>query len=69
VVKWYGRRIWDITKFTRPGENLIEVEITTSMGNYMKSLTDNPTAQYWTNEGQKDPAPAVYGHDRTGHLL
>jgi alpha-L-rhamnosidase len=52
-VKWYGRRIWDITEFVRAGENLIEVEVTTSMGNYMKSLTDNPTAQYWTNEGWK----------------
>ena len=52
-VKWYGRRIWDISEFMRPGENLIEVEVTTSMGNYMKSLTDNPTAQYWTNEGRK----------------
>jgi hypothetical protein len=52
-VKWYGRRIWDITSYIRPGENLIEVEVTTSMGNYMKSLTDNPTAQYWTNEGRK----------------
>ena len=52
-VKWYGRRIWDIADFMKPGENLIEVEVTTSMGNYMKSLTDNPTAQYWTNEGRK----------------
>jgi hypothetical protein len=52
-VKWYGRRIWNITEFIRPGENLIEVEVTTSMGNYMKSLTDNPTAQYWTNEARK----------------
>lgn len=52
-VKWYGRRIWDITEFIRPGGNLIEVEVTTSMGNYMKSLTDNPVAQYWTNEGRK----------------
>ncbi|MFZ2287438.1 MAG: glycosyl hydrolase [Bacteroidales bacterium] len=52
-LKWYGRRIWDITEFIRTGENLIEVEVTTSMGNYMKSLTDNPTAQYWTNEGRK----------------
>lgn len=23
------------------------------MGNYMKSLTDNPIAQYWTNEKNK----------------
>jgi hypothetical protein len=24
------------------------------MGNYMKSLTDNPIAQYWTNEKNKN---------------
>ena len=24
------------------------------MGNYMKSLTDNPVAQYWTNAGNKN---------------
>ncbi len=52
-VKWYGRRIWEITDYITPGDNLIEVCVTTSMGNYMKSLTDNPTAQYWTNEGRK----------------
>jgi hypothetical protein len=22
------------------------------MGNYLKSLTDNPIAQFWTNEGR-----------------
>ena len=37
----------------RPGENEIEITVTTSMGNYMKSLTDNPIAQYWTNEKNK----------------
>lgn len=52
-VKWYGRRIWEVTDFITTGDNLIEVEVTTSMGNYMKSLTDNPVAQYWTNEGRK----------------
>ena len=53
-VKWYGRRIFDISRYLRPGENLLEVVVTTSMGNYMKSLTDNPVAQYWTNAGNKD---------------
>ncbi len=52
-VKWYGRRIFDITGFLKPGINQIEVVVTTSMGNYMKSLTDNPIAQYWTNEKNK----------------
>ncbi|HOO99777.1 MAG TPA: glycosyl hydrolase [Bacteroidales bacterium] len=52
-VKWYGRRIFDISDLVRTGKNDIEVEVTTSMGNYMKSLTDNPIAQYWTNEKNK----------------
>ena len=47
----------------------MEVEVTTSMGNYMKSLTDNPTAQYWTNEGRKIQPSPVYGHDRTCQFL
>jgi len=53
-VKWYGRRIYSIEKYLRPGMNNIEVIVTTSMGNYMKSLTDNPVAQYWTNAGTKN---------------
>jgi hypothetical protein len=53
-VKWYGRRIYSVGEFMHPGENEIEVTVTTSMGNYMKSLTDNPIAQYWTNAGNKN---------------
>lgn len=51
--RWYGRRIFGIGEFIVTGDNLIEVKITTSMGNYMKSLKDNPIAQYWTNEKNK----------------
>ncbi|MFO7622544.1 MAG: glycosyl hydrolase [Bacteroidales bacterium] len=50
---WYGRRIWDIGALLRQGDNEIEIKVITSMGNYMKSLTDNPIAQYWTNEKNK----------------
>lgn len=53
-VKWYGRRIFSIGKYLKPGMNTVEVTVTTSMGNYMKSLTDNPIAQYWTNAGTKN---------------
>jgi hypothetical protein len=52
-IKWYGRRIYDISKHIKEGNNDIEILVVTSMGNYMKSLTDNPVAQYWTNEKNK----------------
>jgi hypothetical protein len=51
--KWYGRRIDSIAKYLKKGTNTIEIRVVTSMGNYMKSLTDNPIAQYWTNEKNK----------------
>jgi len=50
--KWHGKRIYQIGKFLKRGNNKIEVHLTTTMGNYMKSLTDNPIAQFWTNEGR-----------------
>lgn len=52
-VKWFGRRIFKIKDHLVSGTNLIEIKVTTTMGNYMKSLTDNPIAQYWTNEKNK----------------
>jgi len=52
-VKWYGRRIFDVKDLIKSGINEIEIRVVTSMGNYMKSLTDNPIAQYWTNEKNK----------------
>jgi hypothetical protein len=51
-VKWYGRRIYSVGKYIKPGKNSVEIRIPTTMGNYMKSLKDNPVAQYWTNEGR-----------------
>jgi hypothetical protein len=47
-IKWYGNRIYKVTDFMQRGSNLIEVRVTTTMGNYMKTLTGNPTAQKWT---------------------
>ena len=50
--KWYGKRIYQVGMFLKKGNNNIEVQVTTTMGNYLKSLTDNPVAQFWTNEGR-----------------
>ena len=43
--KWYGRRIYPVKEALKTGLNTIEIKVTTSMGNYMKTLVDNPIAQ------------------------
>jgi hypothetical protein len=52
-IKWYGRRIFPVSDYLVRGENILEIKVTTTMGNYMKSLTGNPIARYWTNEKNK----------------
>lgn len=47
-VKWYGRRIFNMEPFLKKGLNELEIHVITSMGNYMKTLKDNPTAQKFT---------------------
>ncbi|MCR5434689.1 MAG: hypothetical protein K6F20_09890 [Bacteroidaceae bacterium] len=46
--KWYGNRRWDVRDLLRKGENVITLRLTTTLGNYVKSLKDNPVAQGWT---------------------
>jgi hypothetical protein len=52
-LKWYGSRIYQVGSFVKKGSNPIEIKVVTTMGNYLKSLTDNKIAQYWTSEGNK----------------
>jgi len=53
-VRWFGRRIYPIGDLLKKGDNLIEIKVITSMTNYLKTLKDNPVAQYWTNEKERD---------------
>lgn len=53
-IKWSGNRIYPIKDFVQQGNNTIEIWVVTVMLNYMKALTDNKIAQYWTNEGAKN---------------
>lgn len=46
--KWYGKHIYDLKEYLRPGENFIKIKVTTVLGNYAKSLKDNAVAQQWT---------------------
>ncbi len=52
--KWYGRRIHPVKSLLQEGNNTIEVRVITTMGNYMKTLTNNAVAQYWTNLNHKN---------------
>jgi hypothetical protein len=52
--KWYGDRIYNTNKLFVKGHNAIEIKLTSMMGNYMKTLINNPVAQYWTNEKRKN---------------
>jgi hypothetical protein len=48
-IQWYGNKYFALDNLVKAGENELEIEVVTLMGNYMKSLTENPNAQYWTN--------------------
>ena len=44
-VSWFGRRILDVSKLLHPGDNTIEIKVSTLMVNYMYTLKDNKVAQ------------------------
>jgi hypothetical protein len=46
--KWYGAHVYDVSDVLNPGENLLQIKITTIVGNYLKGLKDNPVAMTWT---------------------
>ncbi len=45
--KWYGKHIYDAKNAIKAGQNTIKIKLTTTLGNYAKSLTDNVVAQNW----------------------
>ena len=55
-VKYYGRRIYDIGDMLHDGDNELEIRITTTLGNYLKTFTkeDNPTVWVFVNHPKRD---------------
>jgi hypothetical protein len=59
-VTWYGNRLYDISEKLRAGENEIEIHVVTTMGNYMKTLTDSKVAERWVNRpGRPQPIQSM----------
>lgn len=46
---WYCPRYYSIGKYLHKGHNELEVRVTTTMGNYLKTWTDRPDVQHWVN--------------------
>ncbi|MEN8228890.1 MAG: glycosyl hydrolase [Bacteroidota bacterium] len=46
--RWYGHHTYDISEAMKIGENRLSIKLTTIIGNYMKGLDENVTAQRWT---------------------
>ena len=44
---WYNN--CDTTDFVKEGNNVIEIQVVTTMGNYMKTMTDNLDAKIYVN--------------------
>ena len=55
-VKYYGRRIYYIGDLLHEGDNELEIHVTTTLGNYLKTLTkeDNPTTWIYVNHPKRD---------------
>jgi hypothetical protein len=46
-IRWWGRPLYDASGALVKGRNVLEVEVTTTLGNRMRSLRDNPVAKGW----------------------
>ena len=55
-VKYYGRRQYDISDLLCEGDNELEIRVTTTLGNYLKTLTkeENPTTWIYVNHPKRD---------------
>lgn len=45
---WHGRHIYDVRGLLREGRNEIRLVLTTTLGNYMLSMKENPTMVKWS---------------------
>lgn len=55
-VQYFGRRIYDIGKQLKEGQNDIEIRVTTTMGNYLKTFDreENPTTWVYVNHPRRE---------------
>ena len=55
-VQYYGRRIYHISDYLQDGTNDLEIRVTTTMGNYLKTFSreENPTTWVYVNHPRRE---------------
>jgi len=55
-VRYYGRRLYDLSPFLAEGQNDLEIRVITTMGNYLKTLSreENLTTWLYVNHPKRD---------------
>ena len=54
--QYFGRRIYDISDYLQDGTNDLEIHVTTTMGNYLKTFSreENPTTWIYVNHPKRE---------------
>ena len=58
-VRWFGDHVYDLSDAAQAGTNEIQIDIITTLGNFMKTLKNNPTARVWTENTPFSPVGLV----------
>ena len=55
-VQYFGRRLYDLSEAIHAGQNDLEIRVTTTMGNYLKTFSreENPTTWIYVNHPRRD---------------
>jgi len=59
-VRWFGNQSYDISHAVIEGQNELKLRLTTTLGNYMKTLQNNKTATDWSNDTPIYPAGLIH---------
>jgi hypothetical protein len=65
--RWYGHHRYDISEQLKEGDNALQISVTTTLGNYLKSSEENPVGQRWTRRQPYFPMGLI-GPVRIGGL-
>ena len=57
-IRYFGRHQYDISDLLHEGDNELEIRVTTTLGNYLKTLSreENPTTWIYVNHPKRDQA-------------
>jgi hypothetical protein len=55
-LRWFGNQTYDLTGTLTQGPNDLKLRLTTTLGNYVKTLTSNRTATDWTADTPTYPS-------------